>query len=129
MDVLQVLLDSGRGIRFRVLGPSETDKILINAAKIVGTEGTVIELKKLEWTLGAKMMLVEVTTSRGLKELPTDKGGWKKVDLMGLDSDYDKLFSAKDNATLQALYRQYHEVNESEVQAIISKALPVALEA
>ncbi len=130
MSKLQILLDApnccGRGVQFKLLTPSEIGKVSQNAAKIVGTDATIIDLKKMEWLLGVKAMLCAVTVAKGLKTIVGKDIKWKELNAMDIDMEYDKLFGGKDSQVLEAVYRQYHEVSQSEVDAIVGKALPVS---
>jgi hypothetical protein len=117
---------SGRGVRFKSLPPDESDKISADAAKLIGSEGTFVELKKTEWRMGVRKMIREVTVEGGLKTCMGDDVKWQKVTPMSLDSDFDKLFTSKDAALLAAVYREYHEVNEKDIEDIVGKALAVS---
>jgi len=120
---------SGRGVRIRSLSPDEHDKLMFEAAKLVGPDATFLELKKIEWRMGVKKMLCEVTEKGGYKsedELLKDGVKWKKVTVQFLDESFDDMFNAKDVGILQAIYRELHEVNDKEIDAIMGKALPVS---
>lgn len=116
---------SGRGVRIKLLSPDETNQLMLDAAKILGSEGTMVELKKLEWSMGVRQMICSVTVQKGLKDVMGEDVSWKDYDRQLMDQEYKKLFGPKDDAILQALYRQYHEVSQAEVDAIAGKALPV----
>jgi hypothetical protein len=126
----QVFLDgkncSGRGVRFRDLDPTEVEQITIDAGKGLTTDASMLELRKTEWRLGSRRMITAVTEGKALKEadLPTAK--WIDVNEQYLDAHYTSLFTAKDNALLTALYREYHEINEDELDAISKKVLTVS---
>lgn len=124
----QVCLKSGRGIRFAELTPLERDKVLADAAKLVGKEATMLELRGLEHRLGVKAMLKAYTEQSGLTDddLIKPETKWKKVTIQELDDKYDSIFSAKDHAVLAALYVRYHDVTSEEVDKIVGKALPVS---
>lgn len=112
-----------RGVRFKTLSPSEIDKITLDAAKVIGPEGTMIELRKAEWLMGVKHMLTHV--SDPCDDLATAK--FRKVTMQDLDGDnYDDLFTPRDHNLLVQLYREYHEVTQEEVDKIMGKALPVS---
>lgn len=127
----QVLLNaskcSGRGVKFRQLTADEADSCLLDAAKIAGQNATGLEIKKLEWRLGVRAMIVEVTVDKGLKdESQLQTAQWKKVDRVWLDQNFSELFNVKDGKILESLYRQFHEVNDEEIEQIAGKALPVS---
>lgn len=118
---------SGRGVRVRMLSPDEANKVMADAARLVGPEASIIELKKTEWSLGVKAMLTEYTVEKNLPDLMKEGVQWRKVDRVFLDENYSKIFGAKDDAILQAIYRQFHEVSEKDIEAVVSKALPVSV--
>jgi hypothetical protein len=43
------------------------------------------------------------------------------------DYQYDRLFTAKDDATLSLLYTRYHELTRDEAEAIVGKVQPVSV--
>ncbi len=114
---------SGRAVRVRELSPEEVEENLTNAAKLAGEEATIIQLKKLEWRKGSQSCLVEFSEvctdpmAEGLK--------WIKVTQSHLDN-FGKYFKAKDQLSLEAIYRENHEVTQSELDEITKKGLPVA---
>lgn len=112
---------SGRGVRYVALDPDAHEAVLVGAAKVVSPEATILELKKIEWRNGVKCFVVEVTE-------PTEDpltAKWRKVTPGDLE-DLSQYFTAKDVVVLQALYRELHEVDPAEVEAIVGKALPVS---
>ncbi len=114
---------SGRAVRVRELTTSEVEENLTQAAKFVSSDASLLELKKVEWRNGVKRFVESVT------EPTTDPmtAKWKKVSCMDLE-DLGKYFKAKDQLALEAIYREFHEVVPSELEAITGKALPVASE-
>lgn len=115
---------SGRVVRTKPLDPVTAEKVLSAAAKIVGKDATVIELKKCEWRLGVKAFIAEFSEPTKDPATLTAKQ-WKKVAADTLD-DMGALFTARDCMVLEALYRDEHEVSQDEVDAIVGKALPVS---
>lgn len=114
---------SGRAVRLRELGPADISDNLTNAAKLVGPEATLIEMKKIEWTNGVKRMLAEI--SEACEDPLVDKVKWKKVSPADLD-DLGSYFKAKDVLALEAIFRENYEVVPSELAAITGKAVPVS---
>lgn len=116
---------SGRAVRLRELGPNEVEANLAAAARIAGKDASIIELKKIEWRNGVKLMVAEFTEpctdpfAEGVK--------WKKATPEMLE-DLGKYFRTKDVLALEAYFREYHEVIPSELDAISGKAIPVASE-
>lgn len=114
---------SGRAVRVRELDPIEVEDNLKAAAKIVGEGGDAIEIKKTEWRNGVKLMVTEFSDPCEDPMAPDVK--WRKV-AAGMLDDLGTYFKAKDVAVLEAIYRENHEVLQSEVEAIVGKALPVS---
>lgn len=117
---------SGRAVKFQPLDPDERDAILLLAAKEVGADGTMIDLKRMEWKYGVHKMIKQVSVEPvdGDPNDPSVK--WKKHTPETMDQEYSKLFTAKDHALLTAAFRVYHEVSDQEVNAIVGKALTVS---
>lgn len=116
---------SGRGVRVRQLTPAQLDKIMLNAAKLLDPNSTtMLELRQAAMRDGINAMIVEYTEEKDLKDLGT--AHWKKASLDYLNDHYSELFTGKDDKLLSAVYREYHEVDESEVKDIMGKLLPVA---
>lgn len=119
-DLNQVLLSakrcSGRGVRFRELNAVEHDTLSLDAAKQLGPEGTMLELRKIEHRMGVRMMIVAVTKQNGLKTL--DGATWDKVTIADVEAKWSEYFTAKDDAILLDLFRTYHEVNGVEMEEI-----------
>lgn len=117
---------SGRAVRVRELTPIEAEENLTAAAKLssgVSESTQILELKKVEWRNGVKLMITEFTDpcadplAEGVK--------WRKV-TPGLLDDIGAFFTAKDVGALEAVFRQMHEVTPAELEAITGKALPVS---
>lgn len=114
---------SGRAVRVRTLDPIEVEDNLKHAAKLVGMDATVLELKKTEWRMGSKLMLVEFTEPCEDPLAPEVK--WSKVGPSVLD-DFGAYFTPKDVQALEAIYRDANELLPSELDAITGKAIPVS---
>lgn len=118
---------SNRGVRFKTLSPDEVEKVNVDAAKLVGTEATIVELKKRVWAMGVRRMVQEYSDPALSEEGLQAKGiKWKKTSVQELDEKIATIFEAKDCAYLEALYRQYHEITEPELQALSGKVLAVS---
>lgn len=121
---------SGRGVRFRELSASEVEENAENAAKVALdptakiNANAAMDLKKAEWRMGSKRMVVAVTKKEGLKDLSGAE--WMPLTQAELDADWAKYFNAKDSAMLQALYREYHEISDEEIEAVVGKAVVVS---
>ncbi len=120
----------GRGVRYRQLDPFEHDQVLTDAAKVVGPEATMIELRKQELSMGTRRMICAVTKSGGYAKpddvLALPETEWKKMSQKDLDEDFTKLFNAKDYNVLRRIYMELHEVSDDDVLAISGKALTVS---
>lgn len=114
---------SGRAVRVRTVDPIEVEDNLKGAAKLVGMDATVLELKKTEWRMGSKLMLVEV--SEPCEDPMAEGVKWRKVTPDILE-DFGAYFTPKDAQVLEALYRDANELLPSELDAIVGKALPVS---
>ena len=117
---------SKRAVRIQELLPDEKDDLMLQAAKLVGPSATILELKRREWKMGAIAMIKQVSLEPVAGDPNAASVKWKSYDYATLESDYDKLFTAKDHALLVAAYRSFHEVTEEEVDDIVGKALPVS---
>ena len=115
---------SGRAVRVEPLEPDEHEQNLLNAAKIAGPTAGILELKQTEFRNGARQMIKEYSDPC---ENPLDPSvKWHKVKPGQFDDGFSKLFTAKDKQVLEALFRDFHEVLNSELDAIVGKALPVS---
>ncbi len=114
---------SGRAVRCRELTPQEVEDNLNSAAKLTGVNATVIELKKCEWRNGVKLMIVEFTDP--CESVFAEGVKWKKV-TGGMLDDMGAYFKAKDVVALEAIFRDWHEVMPSELEAITGGALKVS---
>ena len=116
---------SGRGVRIRQLSPAQLDSIVLNAAKLLDPGATMLELRQASMRDGINAMIVEYTEEEHLADLGS--ANWKKASLEFLNDNYSKLFTSKDDKILSAVYREYHEAEESEIRDIMGKALDVAV--
>ncbi len=115
---------SGRAVQLEPLEPDDAETMLTMAAKLAGPEATPIEIKKIEWRNGSKQFIKAYTDPC---ENPRAEGTkWKKPTPGQFDHEMAKYFTAKDCQILEAIYREYHEVTQAELEAITGKALPVS---
>jgi hypothetical protein len=117
---------SGRGVRFELLSPTERDAAIVSAALLAGEDK--IKLALLRQREGVKRMLRAVTKKAGLTapDLLDPKTEWMPVTHALLESDYDKLFTCRDDEVLAWFYREYHEPSAKEVEAIAKKVRAVS---
>lgn len=116
---------SGRGVRFRLLAPTEVDTATIDAAKQLGPEGTLAELRILEGREALKRMIVAYTEP-GLSAEAVLSATWIKALPEVLETDYGRIFPAKDDKVLYGIYKRFHEVSADDIDQIVGKALDVA---
>lgn len=115
---------SGRAVRIEALEPDAAENCLTMAAKLAGTEATPIEIKKSEWRMGSKLFIVKYSEPCDDPMKPDLK--WSTPKPGQFDQDMAKYFTTKDCQVLEALYREYHEVTQAELEAITGKMLPVS---
>lgn len=114
---------SGRAVRVEALPSHEVEANLTGAAKLAGPDGTGLEIKKIEWRNGTKIFIKSYTDPC---ENPLAEGvKWKKP-APGQFDEMHVYFTAKDCQVLEALYREYHEVTQEELESITGKPLPVS---
>ncbi len=127
-EVFQVLLSgkrcSGRGVRFKELTAPDHDQLTLDAAKQLGPEGTMLELRKIESRMGVRSMIVGVTRQSGLKDL--NAATWDKVTTADVEARWTEFFTAKDDAVLLDLFRSFHEVSQSEMEDISKTVIAVS---
>ena len=126
---------SGRGVRFSLLSPADHDDVMLQAAKRIGPEGSLIELKKAEWREGVMRMVKEVTVNTDCfsqEALLRPEVKWRKVTYVDLEADFNesdedkRLLQPKDWAILTEMYRSKHDVSLDEVKLIQGKVLAVS---
>lgn len=115
---------SGRAVRVEPLEPDEHEENLLNAAKIVGAGASVLELRQTEFRNGSRRMIKHYSDPCADPMDPSVK--WYSVKPGQFDDGFGKLFTAKDKQVLEAIFRDYHDVTNSEVDAIVGKAQPVS---
>lgn len=135
MECYEILLSipptSGRGVRYKLLSPTERDEVLLRAATISDGGNDKNRLALSSTKEGVKSMLVAVTKESSLKDL---KNGcsWEKLNLekLGLPGtfEYDKLFTAKDDEILCGIYQRNHGASATEVDMIAGKAQMVSMD-
>ena len=131
MDIFQVILPSGYGVRFRLLTPHEHDDTLVDAARITGKDAIPSEIRTVQMREAVKRMLVARTKSplKSADELATCV--WTPLNTKDLEMDgtlhFDKLFGAKDAEALLHLFRTYHELTSKEAEDIVGKVQPVSV--
>lgn len=134
MDLFETVLPSGIGIRFRLLRPSEGDRVLDAAQAGLSAGISEILWQRIKSREGAKAMLVYVT--RGIVDqtpVPAPEGSpkgtaptmpaipedaWVKWDP---ETYEEKFCDPRDDAGLRYAYVHHHEIGPSEVAGIMGK--------
>jgi len=107
---------SGRGVRYRILTPSELDRNEITAAKTLDDAFTRAEYQVEVQRLGCVQMIVAYT-DEGVTETQTAK--WTTASAATLDTQWDSVFCTKDSGVLRAIFQREHGVSKDEVDAIL----------
>lgn len=113
---------SGRAVRVRALDDVQTADNLTAAARQAGTEAIYAEVKKAEWRIGITQFVIEV--SEPCEDPSTAK--FRKVNVRDFEEGLSTFFTAKDVVILEAIYREFHELNSDELEAIVGKGLEVS---
>jgi hypothetical protein len=119
---------SGRGVRFVLLSPADRDQALVSAALLSGDDKTKLAIFRQRE--GVRRMLRAVTKKTGVtdEELLDPGTEWISVSHQKLEEDYDKLFTTRDDEILSWIYREYHEPNQKDVDAIAKKVRTVCVD-
>lgn len=128
-DLHQYLLPSGVGIGVVELFPSEKDKLTKDLAHTIGKDASVLDFRVSEMREGVLSMLKFYTKAKFKKPedlLSLTEKDWVEVDKLSLEDSYDKVFTAKDDAVLCAIYKRLHEVSLDEIESIVGKARTVS---
>jgi hypothetical protein len=118
---------SGRGVRYEVLTNDQRDSLWESAAKDVGPEATLLELRRREDRSAVCAFVVEVTEKAGYTKKSDlfGEGLWKKVSADHLDAELSKYFTVKDVAALITIFRKLHDVTQKEIEDIMGEAQDV----
>lgn len=123
----------GRGIRYKVLSPSERDDAILRAAQLCKGNDDPRAFALYQAREGVKAMLVGVTRKTGIErtdELPLKDDDYEALTLEKLEIDerysYDRLFGVKDDDALVGIYNRLHSVRQVEVDAIFSGAVKLS---
>lgn len=115
---------SRRAVRVEELDDITHADNLAAAAKTLGPEASIIELKKMEWRMGLRMFIREISDPC---DDPFDPGvKWKKLTVADFEDGMAKFFTTKDVAVLEAMYRDYHEIAADEIETIMGKGMSVS---
>jgi hypothetical protein len=119
---------SWRGVRIRDLSTPERRQVENDAAKLVGEEGSLMQLRNETLSQALFRMVVEVT-----KEPVQSLGNgeqWVRTPLasLAIPGEWDRLFTARDTQALERIYNKRHEMSPTEVDLLAGKLLPVATE-
>ena len=114
---------SGRGVRYRILKPSELDHNEMQAARGLEKDDTVLKYELDVLHMGLYMMVTAYTE-------PTQKdlngsAKWIKADPDSLETQWNELFTTKDTVLLKAIYKREHGTSNAEVEEILSGKVDV----
>jgi len=115
---------SGRAVRIKEMTAGEVEKNSRDSALVAGS-GSILSVKQAEWRSGAKAFIVEYT-KEPVEDVTAVGAEWVKASPLSFLEKFDKLFTAKDIAVLEQLFRDMHEVSEDAVNDILGKALTVS---
>lgn len=115
---------SQRAVKVASLDDTQVALNLTNVAKKMNEETTMVELRKAEIREGLKFFVREISE-------PTDNPlakdlKWTKVNALTFEEGFGTFFTPKDIQTLEAMYREYHDVTKAELDTIMGKGLVVA---
>lgn len=113
---------SGRGVRYRVLKPSELDANEVAASKTLEEGFTASEYSVETMRLGLAVMVLAYTETNA-KDLPSAR--WTQSDRAMLDRQWDALFTTRDTNVLRRIFREEHGVNDDEFEAIMAGKVEV----
>lgn len=137
-DVFQVHLHgyglSGRAVRYRILTPSEVDKVELLARGELAVDGNMLDFQAAVAKNGLEHMLVAVSESSvspqrfrcepnedGTKPAPIN---WRPMSPGELATAWNDLFTSRDTTLLKRLYAREHVVTEADLELImVGKAL------
>lgn len=118
---------SGRGVRVEVLTTAAREAIFESAAKDVGPEATMLDLRRREDRSGICAFVVAVSEKTGFKTKDELVGAaWKNVSAEHLEGKLGDYFTTKDVAALITIFRKLHDVTQKEIDDILGEALDVA---
>lgn len=119
---------SNRAVRYRQLDALKVQKLEAEAAKAVGSEATIGELRNMQLLYGVWEMVYQVSDPTDDPAKLDPKTGWKAVNPVDFITPGNpfygpKLFTPKDLGILKQEYRKYHEVPQMEYDLIAGKSI------
>lgn len=120
---------SGRGVELVELDPLEIEKAELCAAKELGKEATLTEVRAAIARECMFRMIKAVTKKDGLASL--DGAEWTTVRQQDLEDEegplnFAKLFRSKDAQIIRTKYRQWHDATDKELDDIEGGAQAVS---
>lgn len=110
----------GRGVRVRELDINEVERLIENAATLLGKDATQRELTAMHRKECIKSMVVGITDP-GLKTLAGAK--WTTVAKADMNENMTVWFpSVRDNLLLDTIYERFNGLLKSEVDDIMGEA-------
>lgn len=121
---------SNRVVRYRVIDALKVQKLEADAAKMVGPEATIGELRTMQLLYGVYEMVYQVSDPTDEPGKLDPKKGWKDVTSTDFITPGNplygpKVFTAKDLGLLKQEYRKHHELPQMEYELLSGKALPL----
>lgn len=132
MKLLQIHLKapnmSQRGVRLRLLSYPVVQQCQNDAAKLVGPDAGFAAFRNAYHSEALRRFVAEVSEPAGTL---TEDTPWRALTVADLTTpggayQLESMFSAREIAVLESLFRQHHEVTQDELDMITGKASPVA---
>ncbi len=122
---------SGRGVRIRMIDPTEKDRAASNAASRMTKESTGMEYNAAVEREILLQAIMAVTKETKLNKETVMTATWEPLDFAKLELDasdfqYKKLFTGKDDSLLISISRRMHGATGEEVDAILGEAIPIS---
>jgi len=124
---------SNRAVRYRILTTDQMNAIAREAAVRAGESATGRDIYMLQLMISLYTMVLEVSEPtddpQSLKEKQWHKTVATDFEVTGSALGWSTLFTPKDTALLQTIYRRWHEVPPNELEMLVGKEVPLAAEA
>jgi hypothetical protein len=114
---------SGRAVRLDTLTYTELEAAEVTAAREITKDSLNVEYSNKVIRLGIEMMIKEYSNPVAKDAVST--ATWHKADPAELSLSMGKIFTAKDMATLKAVFSSEHSVSQADVDAILESKINV----
>lgn len=123
---------SNRVVRYRILNTDQMNAISKEAAVRAGENATGRDIYMLQLMISLYTMITEVSEPTD-EPMKLEKKHWHKTvatdfEVTGSETAWSTLFTPKDTALLQSVYRRWHEVPQNELEMLVGKEIPLAAE-